>query len=56
MDIQTRCSRCVLDLSAKEIVFTETGCNFCDAARESLRQVEVERHRLPEILVQMRRI
>ncbi len=31
---RTQCKTCVLDRSAKEIVFTETGCNFCDGARK----------------------
>ena len=30
------CKRCVMDVSAKEIVFTDTGCNFCDAAEKAL--------------------
>lgn len=34
--MQERCKACVLDVSAKEIVFTETGCNFCDSARVEL--------------------
>lgn len=28
-----------MDISAKEIVFTDTGCNFCDTARKSLEEV-----------------
>lgn len=36
---QTQCRTCVLDTSAKEIVFTETGCNFCDAARVTLKEI-----------------
>lgn len=35
-----------MDVSAKEIIFTETGCNFCGAARESLRTTEKERRKL----------
>lgn len=36
---QTQCRRCVLDTSAPEIIFTETGCNFCDAAAYSLSEI-----------------
>jgi hypothetical protein len=32
-----------MDVSAKEIVFTASGCNFCDRALESLRDVEEAR-------------
>lgn len=32
MDDQFICKRCVMDGSAKEIDFTDTGCNFCDVA------------------------
>lgn len=37
---QTRCSRCVMDVSAKEIIFTASGCNFCDAASRAWKDVQ----------------
>lgn len=37
---QTQCKRCVMDVSAKEIVFTATGCNFCDAAQQELNSIK----------------
>ena len=30
-----QCGRCLMDRTAPEIVFTETGCNFCDVALEN---------------------
>ena len=33
---QFTCKRCVMDKTAEEIVFTETGCSFCDTAEKSL--------------------
>lgn len=38
--MQTQCKKCVMDNSAEEIVFTETGCNFCDNARVSLKETK----------------
>lgn len=32
MSEQFTCKRCVMDKTATEIVFTDTGCNFCDVA------------------------
>ncbi len=37
---QDICSRCVMDVSARDIVFTEDGCNFCEAAEISLDEVK----------------
>lgn len=37
---QSQCFRCLMDNSAPEIVFTDTGCNFCDQAEKSLREVK----------------
>lgn len=37
--MQTQCRRCCMDNSAKEIVFTETGCNFCDGAKQALKAI-----------------
>lgn len=39
-----------MDKSAKEIVFTKTGCNFCDQAVKTLRENELEKHKLLDIL------
>lgn len=44
-----------MDKSASEIVFTETGCNFCDQARKSLREIEAEKHKLPKIIEQIKK-
>ncbi|MBT4732918.1 N-acetyl sugar amidotransferase [Candidatus Woesearchaeota archaeon] len=45
--MQTQCKRCVMDGSATEIVFTDTGCNFCDTAvkQEKIRLSEIKNHR-----------
>lgn len=37
---QTQCDTCIMDTSAPEIVFTRTGCNFCDQARRSLKEIK----------------
>lgn len=44
--MQNRCKNCVLDVSAKEIVFTETGCNFCDGAKIALKEVMDDRSKV----------
>lgn len=37
---QSRCVKCVLDISVREIVFDENGvCNFCQAAQRELQQL-----------------
>lgn len=38
----TICSRCCMDISAKEIVFTDDGCNFCDTAEQMLVEVMMD--------------
>jgi N-acetyl sugar amidotransferase len=48
--MQTQCKTCVLDGSAPEIVLTETGCNFCDQARKSLKDNEAEKDKIPQII------
>jgi PP-loop superfamily ATP-utilizing enzyme len=44
-----------MDGSAPEIVLTETGCNFCDQARKSLKENEAVKYKLPEILKQIKK-
>jgi len=38
--MQTRCDVCVMDVSAKEIVFDKDGCNFCRRARVMLEEIK----------------
>lgn len=51
MESKGLCTRCVMDVSAKEIIFDEQGvCNFCHTAQQSLKDVGEEKHRLPQII------
>lgn len=46
--MRDRCSKCVIDISAKEITFDENGvCNFCHQAEKSL--IEIKNEKLPII-------
>jgi N-acetyl sugar amidotransferase len=45
-----QCKKCVMDTTAKEFVETETGCNFCDQARKSLKDIEKEKSKLGDIV------
>lgn len=42
------CKTCCLDFSVPDIVFTDTGCNYCDQARKSLREIALEKNNLPK--------
>lgn len=53
--MRNQCKTCILDKSVEEIIFTETGCNFCDRARQSLKEIEAEKHKLPEIIEQIKK-
>ncbi len=56
MNEQVICRRCCMDKSAKEITFDENGvCNFCHQARKALKEIEAEKHKLPEILAQIKK-
>jgi N-acetyl sugar amidotransferase len=44
------CKKCLMDKTAEEIVFTETGCNFCDQAEKSLKDIEKEKDNLLYII------
>lgn len=44
------CKTCVMDNTAKEFTPTETGCNFCDTARQSLKDIEKDKSKLPDII------
>lgn len=37
------CTRCVMDVSAKEIVFDKDGCNFCHEAQRELNALKIPR-------------
>lgn len=53
--MQTQCKNCVLDKSANEISFDENGvCNFCKQAQKSLKEIEAEKHILPQIIEQIK--
>ena len=40
-----------MDRSAVEITFDENGvCNFCNQAQKSLKEIEAEKYKLPEII------
>lgn len=38
-----RCGVCVMDGTAKELVLTENGCNFCERAKQALKEIEYEK-------------
>ncbi len=42
-----------MDTTAKEIVFTDTGCNFCDTARKSLQEAEENKKELFKLLAKI---
>lgn len=50
-----QCSKCAMDSTAEEFKTTPTGCNFCDQARQSLKDIEVDKPKLPYILSQIKR-
>lgn len=42
--------------SSKELVLDEKGvCNFCHQAQKALKEIEAEKHRLPEIIKQIKK-
>jgi len=49
------CKRCCMDRTAREIVFTDTGCNFCVDAVLSLKEIEKEKHKLPKIIERIKK-
>ena len=54
--MQIVCVRCCLDKSATEIFFDEKGvCNFCHSAQKALKEIEAEKHKLPEIIEQTKK-
>ncbi len=45
-----------MDKSAEEITFNEKGvCNFCIQAQKSLKEIEAEKHKLPQIIEQIKK-
>lgn len=45
-----------MDQTAKEITFDADGkCNFCHQAQKSIREIEAEKHKLPEIIEQIKK-
>lgn len=45
-----------MDGTAKEITFDRDGvCNFCHQAKKSLREIEAEKHKLPQIVEQIKK-
>ena len=52
---QTQCKTCIMDKSAPDIVFTETGCNFCDRAKQSLVEVKAEAHLLDSYIEKIKK-
>lgn len=54
--MQTQCKKCVMDKSAEEITFDSDGvCNFCHQAQEALKQIEAEKHKLPDIVEKIKK-
>lgn len=51
---RVQCKRCVMDRSASEIVFTDTGCNFCDQAETALREVSLNKTDFARLFRKMR--
>lgn len=49
------CSNCCMDGTAEEITFDEQGvCNFCNRAQEELALIKLQKHKLPEIIKQIK--
>ena len=49
------CKKCCMDGTASDIVLDEKGiCNFCHQAQKSLREIKYEKHKLPEIIKQIK--
>lgn len=45
-----------MDGSAQETVFDDKGtCNFCHQAQKALREIEAEKHKLPDIVEQIKK-
>lgn len=50
------CNRCIMDDTANEITFDDDGvCNFCHQAQKSLKEIEAEKHKLPEFIKQIKK-
>lgn len=50
------CKRCVMDGSAEELVLDEKGfCNFCNQADKALKEIELDKPKLPEIIEQIKK-
>src|SRR3990167_2647988 len=50
------CKNCVLDISATEITFDAQGvCNFCRQAQKSLKEIELDKPDLPQIIDKIKR-
>ena len=50
------CSRCVIDSSVKELKLDKEGiCQFCRQAQKALKEIEAEKHKLPEIIKQIKK-
>ena len=53
---QIVCKRCVLDRSAKEIIFDDNGiCNFCYQAQKSLKEIELDKPNLNKIIERIKK-
>lgn len=37
--MQTQCKKCVMDISASDIIFNENGCNFCAEAEKQIKNL-----------------
>jgi N-acetyl sugar amidotransferase len=45
------CSKCVMDGTADEIILDKNRvCNFCHQAQKSLKEIEADKHKLPELI------
>ena len=44
------CKKCCMDKSAEEITFTEKGCNFCEQAEQSLKDIQKDKNKLKDII------
>lgn len=48
------CNRCIMDISAKEIVFYDDGCNFCLEAQKAFEKTEEEKWSIADHLDKIR--
>ena len=49
-----KCKKCVMDDTALEFIPTKNGCNFCERAKVSLKDIASQKHNLSSMLEQIK--